>query len=801
MHDGAVAKANEPQVVDVGGQSLRLTNLDKVLYPQTGTTKGEVLTYYAEVAPVMINYIADRPTTRKRWPNGVGPDDHPGVVFFTKNLDSGTPDWVERRPIEHHQRVINYPIVNDLATLTLMAQLAALELHVPQWKFDADGKPQNPDRLVLDLDPGPGVGLPECAHVAKLAKTLLSEIGMTAMPVTSGSKGIHLYAKLDGSQTSQQASDLAREIARSLESVHGDLIVSDMKKALRDGKVFIDWSQNNGNKTTVAPYSMRGRHHPTVAAPRTWDELDSAELKHLEFTEVLTLLRERGDPLAEALGSGPTKTEDKLTVYRSKRDQAKTPEPVPAAAPKPGAGNSFVIQEHHASRLHWDFRLEHDGVLVSWALPKGPPTDPKKNHLAVQTEDHPLEYGSFEGTIPAGEYGGGNMRIWDSGTFELHKWRDGKEVIVTLHGRPDGGLGGPRKFALIQTGGREQSKKNWLIHLMATEPAELPAPAAELPDQVTPMLATLGDQSDFHQEEDWAFEMKWDGVRVIAYLRGDGVRLMSRRGLEVTATYPEIAESLAAMHGHTAVLDGEIVALDAQGTPRFSLLQNRINLSKPADVARAQASTPVQVVLFDVMHLDGKSLIKKTYDERRAVLDELIPGGAQGRIQVPPSFDGDLGAALETSSALQLEGIVAKRRSSTYQAGRRAGTWLKIKHHRTQEVVVAGWRPGRGRRDGSVGSLLVGVPDGEDLRYVGRVGTGFTDAALVEVERLLKPLARKENPLTDVPRLDARDAHWVEPVLVGEVEFTEWSDDRRLRHPAWRGFRADKSPADIVVES
>jgi bifunctional non-homologous end joining protein LigD len=347
--------------------------------------------------------------------------------------------------------------VNDLATLTWLAQIAALEIHVPQWQFGRNGAQHNPDRLVLDLDPGPGAGLLECAEVARLVRAILQGMGLDTMPVTSGSKGIHLYAALDGVQTSDQVAAMAHELARSLEADHPDLIVSDMKKSLRRGKVLLDWSQNNGNKTTVAPYSLRGRAHPTVAAPRTWHELESKSLAQLDLVAVMKRVQKNGDILDGV---------DRLRTYRSKRDATKTPEPVPRGRTKPSSGQTFVIQEHHASRLHWDFRLEHDGVLVSWALPKGVPTNYRTNHLAVQTEDHPLEYGSFAGNIPKGEYGGGHVDIWDSGTYELEKWRDGEEVIAVLHGTKHGA----HRYALIHTGGEGKADQNWLIHLTKDQP-------------------------------------------------------------------------------------------------------------------------------------------------------------------------------------------------------------------------------------------------------------------------------------------------------------------------------------------
>jgi len=806
-----MGKASQDQVVTIDGRTIKLTNLDKVLYPQTQTTKADVLSYYAQIGPTMLPHLRDRPATRKRWPDGVGEvKGKRPTVFFNKDLGAGTPDWVQRRTIAHKDHDNDYPVVNDLATLAWLAQLAALEIHVPQWRFGSDGKPQNPDRLVLDLDPGPGVSLAECASIAMLVRDILRDIGHDPVPVTSGSKGIHLYAPLDGSQTPEQATEVARELALALESDHPDLVISTMKRSERDGKVFIDWSQNNGAKTTVSPYSLRGRDRPWVAAPRTWEELVDSGLRQLEYEEVITRLADFGDPLAPlAPGAG----RDLLATYRSMRDPAKTPEPVPGGPPDGQEdGFRFVIQEHHARRLHYDVRLEHDGVLASWAVPKAPPTDPKINHLAVRTEDHPMEYLTFHGSIPKGQYGAGAMRIWDTGTYRLHKWREGKEVIITLFGQPGGGLGGVRKFALIHTGsGDSQPEKNWLMHLMETDPEDMearPEPGEgpgsteeiDLPEQVEPMLATLTDAAHFGDESGWAFEMKWDGVRAIAYLAGGRVKLLSRKGRDDTDAYFDVAVELSKINIKTAILDGEVVVTDAAGRPNFGMLQHRINLTKPADIERAARTYPAQLMLFDILELNGQSLIKKTYEERRELLENLIPAEPGSRIQVPPIFDGDLLAAKETADLLRLEGVVAKRRNSIYQPGRRTHTWLKIKLHRAQEVVIGGWREGKGRRGGGVGSLLMGMPTEAGLHYVGRVGSGFNDRQLDDIQAKLEKLSRKTPPFIDVPREDARDAHWVTPSLVGEVTYGELTEPGRLRHPVWRGLRPDKSPDEVVWE-
>jgi bifunctional non-homologous end joining protein LigD len=844
------------QVVSVDGHRIKLTNLDKVMYPadeetgRPGTTKGEVIDYYARVAEALIPHAANRPATRKRWVHGVGTAQKPGQMFFQKNLEESAPSWVKRRTLEHSDHSNEYPLVNDLATLTWLAQIAALEIHVPQWQFGRTGVRHNPDRLVLDLDPGEGAGLEECAEVARFARSILKGMGLDPMPVTSGSKGIHLYAALDGKQTSDQVSAVAHELARALEADHPDLVVSDMKKTLRDGKVLVDWSQNNGNKTTIVPYSLRGRLRPTVAAPRTWRELASRDLAQLDYTEVLTRLAKRGDPLADltaghlaaleptpermatfekAGGGEDTDRPDRLAKYRSMRDAGKTPEPVPADAAPPSEGMSFVIQEHHARRLHYDFRLEHDGVLVSWAVPKGPPTEVKSNHLAVQTEDHPLEYGSFEGRIPAGEYGAGEVTIWDAGTYELEKWRDGEEVIVVLHGEKRG----THRYALIHTGGDGKAANNWIMHLMKDQSAEhheyhdeRPAKAERssrddkggrdaaataagrasasshgsrsIPNPPpAPMLATLGTVATIDDESEWAFEMKWDGVRAIAEVRDGEVRLFSRNGLEITAGYPDLAQ-LADAVDSDAVLDGEIVALGKGNRPDFGLLQGRMHLRGKADVERAVKEIPVHFMVFDVLEAHGRSVTAEEYTERREELEATVTPG--DRIEVPPAFEGDLDAAMRSSLELGLEGVMAKKREGTYSPGSRTRTWIKLKHHRAQEVVVVGWRPGHGNRERRVGSLLLGVPDGDSLRYVGRVGTGFDERALDEMLPRLKRLSRKTSAATDVPAADARDAEWVTPRLVGEVEFAEWTSTRRLRQATWRGWRPDKDLADVQLE-
>jgi bifunctional non-homologous end joining protein LigD len=750
-------------------ERVKLTNPDKVLYPATGTTKAEIFEYYVAIADVMVPHIAGRPVTRKRWPNGVG-----GQEFFEKQLASSAPGWLARGSVTHKSGTTTYPIIDTREGLAWIAQQAALEVHVPQWRFDGS-EPGPATRIVFDLDPGEGVTFRQLCEVAHEVRGIITDIGLTTFPLTSGSKGLHLYVPLTDPISSQGASVLAKRIAVQLEKAMPKHVTATMTKSLREGKVFLDWSQNSSAKTTIAPYSMRGREEPTVAAPRTWEEIEDPDLRHLRFDEVLERAARDGDLLAPL--DENVSLPDKLTTYRSMRDAGKTPEPVPRKAPAVGNDDTFVIQEHHARRLHYDFRLERNGVLVSWAVPKNLPETTSVNHLAVHTEDHPLEYATFEGSIPKGEYGGGEVIVWDTGTYEAEKFRDhspdgpekGGEVIVTLHGSKVSG-----RYALIQTGG-----KNWLAHRMKEQPVITEKDLA-------PMLATHGSVAKLKAGQ-WAFEGKWDGYRLLVDADHGALTLRSRSGRDVTAEFPQLGSLAADLADHHVVLDGEIVALDASGVPNFGAMQNRA------------AGANIEFWAFDVLSLDGRSLLRAKYSDRRKVLEMLANG--DGGLIVPEQLPGDGPEALEYAQKHRWEGVVAKKRDSTYQPGRRSASWLKDKLWLTQEVVIGGWRAGEGGRTSGIGALLVGVPEGGGLQFAGRVGTGFTDKDLAKLKKTLEPLQSKESPFTK--RLvgpDAKGVTFVRPELVGEVRYSERTSDGRLRQPSWRGMRPDKEPGEVVWE-
>jgi bifunctional non-homologous end joining protein LigD len=486
-----------------------------------------------------------------------------------------------------------------------------------------------------------------------------------------------------------------------------------------------------------------------------------------------------------------------LGEYRRKRSFAATPEPEPLPKPVPrtpsepdGAATAgeaatarFVVHEHHARRLHWDLRLERDGALASWAIPNGIPEDPEHNRKAIHVEDHPLDYLDFAGTIPAGNYGAGEVAVWDRGTYTCEKWQPEK-VIVVFHGERLRG-----RYALFHAGA---SEKDWMIHRM--DPPLDPT-AEEMPERVEPMQARLSTLP--HEESEWAFEVKWDGVRAIAYSQPGRIRLRSRNGNDVTPAYPELRALNRALGSRAAILDGEIIAFDEDGRPSFEALQPRMHQRGEAAVRRLMQSTPITYVVFDLLWQDGHSLMELPYLERRERLRELALEGERWR--TPELQVGDGSGLLAATAELGMEGIVGKRLDSRYTPGRRDGGWIKVKNHQRQELVIGGFTEGKGARAARIGALELGVCDERgELRYAGRVGTGFDEGELERLAGLLAPLAQDDSPFAG-PQ-PPRGAHFVEPRLVCEVEFSDWTRAGKVRQASYKGLREDRDPSEVVRE-
>jgi len=481
--------------------------------------------------------------------------------------------------------------------------------------------------------------------------------------------------------------------------------------------------------------------------------------------------------------------------YRRKRDFERTPEPPttvvtgdvdPLTAP---AGDSFVIQQHYATRLHHDVRLEmfngEDPVLVSWAVPKGLPRQRGERHLAIHTEDHPMEYATFSGTIPEGEYGGGEVRIFDSGTYEMVS-RTEDRITFRLQGNRLRGI-----YHLVHTGVAD-GKDQWLALLSEDE-----RPPREDPPPLEPMLATLTDGP--FDDPAWGFEPKWDGIRALAVC-DTSTRLFSRNGRDVTQGYPELAGLHDRLVALDAIVDGEVVAFQ-NGKPSFQLLQQRMHVREQRRVEALAKQIPVVLMAFDLLYLDGVSLVGRALRERREALEEiLVP---DEHVQLSPLVEGAGTALYRAAEEQGLEGIVAKRLDSRYEPGSRSRSWLKAKLTYDADVVIVGWTEGEGRRRGRIGSLVMAVYDSDGLRYVGNVGTGFDEAALDDAARRLAEIETTASPfdrsvIRSAPEL--RRAHWVEPRLVAVVEHRQLTDAGRLRAPSFKGWRDDKPPEECTFD-
>ncbi|HEX9351305.1 MAG TPA: DNA ligase D [Gaiellaceae bacterium] len=466
----------------------------------------------------------------------------------------------------------------------------------------------------------------------------------------------------------------------------------------------------------------------------------------------------------------------KLAEYRKKRDPKKTPEPF--GGKKRGQEPIFVVQRHDARRLHYDFRLERDGALASWAVPKGVPLEPGQQHLAVHVEDHPLEYASFEGEIPKGEYGAGTVEIWDRGTYELVEEKRDGGLTVRLHGKRLDGT-----YALVPAK-LSGDPKNWLIIRKKDDSA-----AARAPRRYQPMLATLAEEVP--KGDGWTFEIKWDGYRIIATVAGGEPELRTRKEQDYTQRFENVAKELAkALKTPDCVVDGEVCALDEEGRPSFSAMQ------------QGKRGTPIVYYVFDLLEVEGEPIVDLPLEERRKRLEKLLDKRNK-TVRLSEGFD-DGNALLSAAEQQGLEGIMAKRLGSRYLPGKRTRDWLKIKGHGRQEFVIAGYTKGQGRRATTLGSLVLGTYDeGGELVYVGNVGTGFNDKEIERLLRKLKPLERDTPPFKSVPkmpRVRKGDIVWVEPKLVAEVEFAEWTHDGRLRAPAYKGLREDKDATEVRRE-
>ena len=572
-----------------------------------------------------------------------------------------------------------------------------------------------------------------------------------------------------------------------------------------------------------------------------------------------------------------------LTEYKRKRDFKKTSEPAGKTVPKKVKGASrFVIQKHAARRLHYDFRLEMEGVLKSWALPKGLPWKRGEKHLAVEVEDHPIEYEDFEGVIPEGQYGGGTVMVWDRGTYRVYgeqpmkSLREGK-LHLLLEGKKAKG-----EWTLVRIRGRAGEKNQWLI-LKTGEDAKaisrklddesvktrrtmkqiadardaewqsgraedqsptsqfkarireaikkkaknkavgrdrrarrdtfpraargrlgepsLPDLPAAKPRFVEPMKAKLVEKPP--ATGDWIYELKFDGIRLIAIKDHEKVSLLSRNQNDLSARFPEIVDAIKSLTADECVLDGEVVALDEEGRSSFQLLQAREMEGR---------KSPIYFYAFDLLQLDGKSLVSLPLEARKNVLEKLCGGADDPRIRYSGAIGGDASQLLKEVQRRGLEGIIGKLHNSVYEPGRRSGAWIKLKCVNEQEFVIGGYTPPQGARK-YFGAILVGYYKDRDLVFAGKVGTGFATKSLATLHKKFRAEERGECPFVDLPSKQngqwvlgitpsmMKKIHWISPKFVAEIKFAEWTRDGKLRAPVFLGLRDDKRPGEVIREA
>jgi DNA ligase D-like protein (predicted ligase)/DNA ligase D-like protein (predicted polymerase)/DNA ligase D-like protein (predicted 3'-phosphoesterase) len=808
----------------IDGRELRLSNLGKVFWPEEGYTKGDLIAYYFNVAPRMLPYLAGRPLTMKRMPDGID-----GPYFYEKDAPSHTPEWMPRcavesqgstsrwGPVKHD--VINYLMVEDTAGLLFMANLGCIEFHPLHSRC---GSIESPDYMFFDLDPFPPATFEDVLIVGGLVRLVCERLELKAYPKISGATGLQIYVPVVKGFTYAQIRDFVGRVGHLLRQADPGRVTMEWQVKKRSGKVFVDHNMNRVGANIAAVYSVRPEPGATVSTPVTWKEVEAGKIRPTDFTiaTIWKRLRRRVDPFrgvleapqdpaaaftavgvlnAEPMSATESHrvdlaglgTRSKETIARSKdpklaqylkmRDFVATPEP--SGGDPSSSGSSFVIQRHDATRLHYDLRLERDGVLVSWAVPKGLPFEKGVKHLAVQTEDHPMEYGSFEGSIPKGHYGAGEVRIWDNGTYDMLEWTD-RKVSFRLHGKRHRG-----EYHLVKTA---RGERDWLIFIAK---ASDEAPLAK-PPLFSPMLATGGYEP--FDRKGWWFEPKFDGVRTLLYLEGESVRLLSRTGRDQTATYPELGRLYRRISATNAVLDGEIVATDEAGKTSFELLQQRMNLASAPEIERVRKKIPVELVVFDLLWVDGEDITDEPLSARRERLSSLVLEDKGIRMIYWVADDGL--RFHQAAVKLGLEGVIAKRAASRYQPGRRTDDWRKIKILKRQDCVILGWTPGQRGRSGAFGALLLGAYREGRLCWIGQVGTGFTDRMLADMMKRLKAIETDRPAVEDPGLAKLKEARWVRPELVCDVEYLQMTAAGKLRAPSFKGLRPDKLPEDCLIE-
>ncbi|MBT8220490.1 MAG: non-homologous end-joining DNA ligase [Bacteroidia bacterium] len=748
----------------IDGQSIKLSNLDKLLYPELGIVKAEVIEYIMKVGPFMLPHIKDRPLTLIRYPDGVE-----GKSFYAKNKPRWTPKWVPsfQPPWDQGNTFV---VVQKVPELVWLANLAALEIHPMVIRMN---RPTHPDQFIFDLDPDEGFTFENLKSLALELKEHVSGYGYFPFVKTSGGKGLHIVIPLLPHFDFVTVIAGFKALLKPFIAKRSKYTTLQVHKHKREGKVLIDIYRNYQGNSCIAPYSLRGKLHAPVSMPVTWEELtDINSSKAYNINNAPELLKFRGDVWKDLESFAvhlhtqkPTTVstmKTALSAYDDKRDFNKSPEPESAVDDR--INGKYVIQLHDASNLHYDLRLGMQGVLKSWAIPKGLPFLTGIKRLCIQTEDHPPKYYDFEGVIPKEEYGGGEMWVFDQGAIHWHTQKSNK-LEFTLSGKR-----GQRHYLLYQI-----KDNQWLM-----ERKDQPG-IDWIETGIQPMLSDT--RKSIPGAGKYFFEIKWDGIRSIIYKRNKTIRIISRSGRDITAHFPDLVRP-DDIDVEEVIMDAEIVCLDDQGRPIFADVISRMHTIGKASIDQVRRKKPATCYFFDILWMDGHMLTNEVAERRHAYLNPLVKVNKYYRIS--DRFE-DGQALWEAAKAMKLEGIMAKLKTGKYLPGQRSSNWLKIKFRSTIDCQILGFTKGSGDRAPYFGSLQLAENKGNELIFRGRVGTGFNMEKLKKITTLLTDIATKEKPIDQVVE-EEKNTTWVEPKYFTEIEYASMTDNGTLREPVFKSI-------------
>ena len=687
--------------------------------------------------------------------------------------------------MELGEKVKQYVVATETASLVWLANLACLELHHTSSRKQHLDKP---DYMVFDLDPPEGYDFEDVKDIAFRLREHLIDHDYVPFVKTSGKKGLHVVVPIEPNWTFDEVFKTLKKLADPFVKEHADTTLH-IKKEARKGRVLLDIYRNRTSQTIVAAYSLRGAPGAPVSMPVAWEELpEVASPEDFTIENVMEIVQRDGD-IWEAIGAyaqpihthrkkGSAKKVDpsehykmpeQLVRYADKRNFESTPEPRPMLSI--GNDDTFVVHRHHATRLHYDLRLEQEGVLKSWAVPRGMPPEPGIKRLAVATEDHPMEYLSFEGTIPKGQYGGGDMWRYAMGRYAITKEK--KDGFYFKLQSPELNA----EYRMYKTG-----EKDWLLERVDEAQHDW------LHSPVDFMLSRSERKPP--KGEDFLYEVKWDGIRAMITLNEGEITIRSRNQNDITDKFPELQLFDESFRAYSGVFDGEIVCLDAEGRPNFKKVIRRIQQSTEGGIKRASSTSPAHCYLFDCLHLDGRNIMQEPLVRRREWLKDSLKRGGAYRLSESVE-DGE--GLFEAAGKMNLEGIMAKDRTSRYHPGRRSESWIKVKVRNTVECLILGYTEGKGDRKPYFGALHIGEQTEEGLIYRGKVGSGFTEKSMKEIFHVVDQVKKVKRMIDEVPP-DEKVTTWIDPVLTCELEYASLTPNDTYREPVFVRLRPDLGP-------